>query len=74
VELRNWSRYHLGNLLLVVGGCLLPKLDLMLLLIASKLVLWPKVILKIFRLDYGDTFSPMAKMATVLLFIAMVTL
>jgi len=33
----NWSRYHLGNLLLVAGGCLLLKLDLMVLLIASKL-------------------------------------
>ena len=46
VELGNWSHCHLGNLLLVAGGCLLSKLDLMVLLIASKLVLWPKVIVK----------------------------
>jgi len=37
VELGNSSNYHLENLLLVTGGFLLPKLVLMVLLIASKL-------------------------------------
>jgi len=69
VELENWSRYRQGNILLFVGGCLLSKLDLMVLLIASKLVLWLKVILKFL----GWIFH-MAKMTSVRLFIVMTAL
>jgi len=61
------------NLLLVADGFLLSKLVLMVLLIVSKLILWPKVT-QTFGLDYGDTFSPVAKMAYVRLFIAMIAL
>jgi len=43
VELGSLSTYRLGNLLFVAGGFLLLKLDLMVLLIVSKHVLWPKV-------------------------------
>jgi len=73
IELENSFFYLLGNLLLVASVFLLSKLVLTVLLIISKLVLWLKVI-HIFCLDYGDNFSPVAKMSFVCLFIAMTTL
>jgi len=41
VEHGSFSHYYLENLLLVASDFLLSKLALMVLLIASKLVLWP---------------------------------
>jgi len=46
----------------------------MVLLIVSKLVFWLRVIPKFLVFDYGDTFSPAAKMTLVRLFIVMVAL
>jgi len=61
--------------LLVAGGFFFIKvgLDGMVLLIILKLVLWSKVT-QTFDLDYGDTFSSVAKMVSISLFVAMTTL
>jgi len=67
VELGSLSHYCLENLLLVADGFLLLKLNLIVLLIVSKHVLWPKVTPK----SLGWI---MAKMASVRLFIVMAAL